>query len=208
MRENPYELADKSAEILRKRAIKRFKKTQSRAALLDFDELSVIELFKGLYDDLDEDNKGIFMELAEMAYDEAKPHGQDEPDWTWVLALLDSYNAVTGYIYNHEVERKKEYTTEGVNSVKNRFLKKKAINKGMRYWDRFSSQYCDIVTDEATLKAYKDAGVKYVMWRTQNDEVVCSVCGPRDKKIYPIDKAPPKAHWGCRCWYESVLEKE
>lgn len=208
MVDNPYELSDKSAEILRKKAVKRFRRARSRAALLDFDELSVISIFKELYENLNTDNEDIFEELAEMAYMYAEPHGDDAPSKRWLELILGSTNPVTGYIYNHEVERKREYTTEGVNSVTSRFLKKKAINKGARYWDRFSTQYCDIVTDEATLKAYKDAGIKRVKWRTQDDEVVCEICGPRDGKIYPIDKAPPKAHWGCRCWYESVLENE
>ena len=65
-----------------------------------------------------------------------------------------------------------------------------------------TATYADLVADEATLQAFKDAGVKRVRWRTEEDEKVCKYCRPLDGKVFDIDKVPPKQHWGCRCWFE------
>lgn len=82
--------------------------------------------------------------------------------------------------------------------------KPKEFRKGLRYWSDMTRQYSDMVSDEATLKAYKDGGAKYVRWITQEDEKVCEVCWERNGKIYPIDRVPAKPHWGCRCYLRPV----
>ena len=71
--------------------------------------------------------------------------------------------------------------------------------KAMRYWSKQTGQYAIDVTDEAVKLAYSDAGIEEVMWITARDELVCDECGPLDGKVFPIDRVPPKPHWGCRC---------
>lgn len=223
MTKDPYALSDKAAKLLREKAVKRFNKTQRSVALAGFDELNVINGFKTLYTELDKDNKKTFLDTARGAYDEAwllmrelaaesgkriaanRKFAEDVLALEWLLKILSSENEITKYIYEHEKDRKREYTVEGVNAVKNKSEKREQITKGMHYWDRMSVQYLDIVTDKAMMQAYQDAGIEYVQWKTEQDEKVCPICEKRHDKIYPIKEAPPKAHWRCRCWYVPVI---
>lgn len=223
MSENPYEISDKASRLLNRKAIRRFAAAKQKAVQLKFDELSVIEICKDLYAKLDEDNRKAFRDLAILAYNQADPHGDagDEMFDLWLLdQVLDHPNEVTHYTYTNEVDRKRERLAEAVNSVPTPGKAKITIHgkapkattktmefqKALRLWAKMSAEYADIVTDEATLKAYKDAGVKRVKWVTENDEKVCPVCGPMDGKIYDIDKVPVKPHVNCRCYLEAVKE--
>lgn len=201
MPDNYYDLADKAIELLNKRATKRFEDAKDEAAKDGFDELSVLEVTRTLYQDLARDNQEIFLELAQERYQEAEPHGEEPPDLAWLLALLAAYNAVTKYQYTNEVERKRQYTTEGINSST---AKVTEFRRGLHWWADLTSSYADIVTDESTLKAYRDAGVRRVRWVTAGDEKVCETCRERNGKVYSINSIPPKPHRRCRCVYEPV----
>ncbi len=194
-------MADKTIELLNRKAIKRFEQARLQASVLGFDELNVIKTVKSLYADLAADNQQAFLDLAQYAYWHAKPHGREEPDIEWLLALLDSYDPVTLYVYEHEVERKRDRTTEAINSTK---AKAQEYRKGLSYWAQMTAHYADEANDKAIIKSFRDAGVKKARWRTQEDEKVCEECGPRDGKVFLIDRIPPKPHWGCRCWLEAV----
>ena len=161
----------------------------------------MLEVTRTLYQDLAHDNQEIFLELAQERYQEAEPHGKEPPDLAWLLALLAAYNTVTKVVYEHEIDRKRGYTAEGINSST---AKATEFRRGLHYWADFTEQYADIVTDETTLKAYRDAGVKKVKWITAGDEKVCETCKERDGKIYPISAVPSKTHKKCRCWLEAV----
>lgn len=164
----------------------------------------MIEICKSLYKSLDLDNRSTFLELAQERYKATKPSGKKPPDAAWLDLFLSEYDPVTNYVYEHEVERKRDYTAEGVNSST---AKKGMFIRGLRYWARFTAHYADAVTDHATLKALEDSGVKRVMWHTQTDGHVCEICQKRSRKIYPINRVPPKPHWNCRCWVTAVIEK-
>lgn len=196
-----YRLSDVATELLNRRATKRFEDAKDEAAQDGFDELSVLSITRTLYDNLSADNKEIFLELAQERYQEAEPHGEEPPDLAWLLALLAAYNAVTKYQYTNDVERKRQYTTEGINSST---AKVTEFRRGLHYWADLTSNYADIVTDESTLKAYRDAGVKRVRWVTAGDEKVCETCRERNGKVYSINAIPPKPHKHCRCVYEPV----
>lgn len=196
-----YRLADKAVELLNSRAVKRFEDAKSQAAKTGFDELNVLEVTRTLYDRLKQDNQEIFLELAEERYRETEPHGEEPPDLLWLLALLAAYDAVTKVIYDNEIDRKRQYTAEGINSST---AKATEFRRGLSYWSRFTANYADIVTDEASLKAYRDAGIKRVRWMTAGDERVCDTCRERDGKVYPINAIPPKPHKHCRCVFEPV----
>ena len=197
---NPYDLTDKAIDLLNRRAVKRFEDAKDEAALAKFDELNVLEVTRTLYDQLRKDNQDVFLELAQERYQETEPHGKEPPDLAWLLALLAGYNAVTKVIYDNDADRKMHYTIEGINSST---AKVTEFRRGLHYWADLTATYGDIVTDESTLKAYRDAGVKRVRWVTAGDEKVCETCRERNGKIYSINAIPPK-HRRCRCVFEPV----
>lgn len=186
--------------LLNRRATKRFEDAKDEAAQDGFDELSVLSVTRELYDQLEADNRQVYLELAQERYQETEPHGEEPPDLAWLLALLAAYNNVTKVIYDNDVDRKRQYTAEGINSST---AKVTEFRRGLHYWADLTSNYADIVTDESTLKAYRDAGVKRVRWVTAGDEKVCETCRERNGKIYSINAIPPK-HRRCRCVFEPV----
>lgn len=179
----------------------------------------MIRLVKTLYEQLESDNLEVFLDLARMVY--AQSHKQtilsrrvaraarsadEDQEWEeltelWLLDFLEQPSPVTHYIYQHEVGRKREYTTEAVNAAQDKATE---LDKALIKWSRFTAEYADIITDEATLKAFKDGGVKRVRWNTEEDAKVCHICEPLDGKVFDIDKAPPKQHRHCRCYYTSA----
>lgn len=121
------------------------------------------------------------------------------PDW--LTSVLDEYDAVTLYRFGSEAERKQQMLIEAmVASGGNR----KAIEKALKAWSRQVGQYAITVTDRARLQAYADTEVPEVMWNTERDSKVCEVCALLDGMIFPLDKAPSKQHYNCRCWLTPV----
>lgn len=161
----------------------------------------MLEVTRTLYQDLQVDNQSVFLELAQERYQEVEPRGEEPPDLAWLLALLAAYNAVTKVIYDNDVGRKRQYTAEGINSST---AKVTEFRRGLHYWADLTATYSDIVTDESTLKAYRDAGVKKVRWVTAGDERVCETCRERNGKVYSINAIPSKPHRRCRCVYQPV----
>lgn len=199
-----YGLTDKAIDLLNRRAVKRFEDAKDEAAQNGFDELNVLEVTRTLYDQLRKDNQDVFLELAQERYQEAEPHGEEPPDLAWLLALLAAYNAVTKYQYSNEWERKRDRTAEAINSTT---AKVAEFRRGLSYWAQMTEWYAVEVTDQSTLKAFQDSGVRYVKWNAVNDGRECSTCKERDGKIYPICSIPPKPHPGCRCWYTPAEKK-
>lgn len=193
-----YKETDKVIDSLNRLAIRRFRDAQREANLLKFDELTVIRSVRQLYSDLEADNEKAFLQLAQAVYIRVNPHGKKRPNKDWLAAFLLSYGPVTKYVYAHEVNRKRDRTSEAVIASTD---KKQEYRRGLLYWGQMTAQTAIEVTDEAALKAWKDAGIRYVVWHTEEDERVCKKCDPRDGKVYPIDRIPAKPHWGCRCWF-------
>ena len=198
-----YRLADRTTELLNRKATKRFEDAKDKAAKDGFDELSVLSVARELYDQLEADTRQVYLELAQERYQEAEPHGEEPPDLAWLLALLAAYSAVSKVVYNNEIDRKRGYTAEGINSST---AKVTEFRRGLHYWADLTSTYADIVTDESTLKAYRDAGVRRVRWVTAGDEKVCETCQERNGKVYYINAIPTK-HRRCRCHYLPVNNK-
>jgi SPP1 gp7 family putative phage head morphogenesis protein len=153
---------------------------------------------KKLFSDLDSDNRREFLKLAKECYAESTPHGKSKPDREWLLALLSEVDPTTGYIYDNEIERKRDYLYESLLTANSSAARKKQIRRSLSYFVRMTAQYSDDITDATILKAYTDSGIKKVKWLTAHDEKVCSECRPRNGEIYRIDRIPAK-HWGCRC---------
>lgn len=197
---------------MNRRTIRKFNRAKEKMKLAKFDELNVLRTVRGLYEELDKDTRDFLLALALAVYSETKPRGKEKPDKKWLLSLLDEPDPTTMYIYTTEVVRKREYLEESLlaealkgGSSSSDTVIDTQTRKAMSYWARMTAQYADIVTGEAMLKAFRDAGVKRVRWYTREDERVCKVCGKRHGRIYPINRLPARPHWGCRCWWEPVF---
>ena len=193
-----YNLTDKAIDLLDRRAVKRFEDAKDEAAQKGFDELSVLSITRELYDQLEADNRQVYLELAQERYQEAEPHGEETPNLAWLLALLAAYNAVMKYQYSNEWERKRDRTAEAITSSTAQVTE---FRRGLAYGSQMTGWFADEVTDQATLKAYQDGGVKRVKWNTVLDGRECETCKERDGKIYPVRSIPSKPHPGCRCFY-------
>ena len=193
-----YTTTDKSIKILRKKIVRRWNDAKADARLTRFDELTVISAVDELYKRLDSDFRDSMLELAIAIYEEAEESGSERPTKKYLNKLLSKSDPVTKYAYTSEALRKRDRLKEALETRSDTAYE---WRKAMSFWANMAAQYADCITDEVTLKAYRDAGVKYVMWVTQRDEKVCEDCRPRNGTVYPIDEAPPKKHWHCRCYY-------
>lgn len=164
---------------------------------MKFDEINVLGICRDLYAALASDNFKAFLEVAIKKYLEANPNARLKPDRDWMLDFLEEYDPVTKYVYKNEVERKRDRLAEAVNAST---AKATEFNRGLGYWIQMTAHYADAVSDAATIKAFKDSGVKKVRWHAQKDGKVCLLCLARDGKVYSINNIPPKPHWGCRCY--------
>ena len=169
------------------------------------DTLNVIDRSKEMYKLLNELNENAYLEMAKKIYREINPQGEEVPDKKWLLALLLGYDAITKYVYEHEIERKRARFAEAL--IATRSKQQEFLTAQNLLWKQ-TTQYAITVTDEALMQAYIDTGVTKVRWIIERDSNVCEVCKSRSNKIYPINKAPRKTHYGCRCFYEAVKEGE
>jgi hypothetical protein len=168
---------------------------------MKFDEFNVIQKSKDLYGELSELNEEVFLEIANAYYKEINPKGK--LDKKWLMATLLGYDAVTKYVYQHEVDRKRARFAEAVMSSN---TKSKEFVTAKNLWNRQTGQYAIKVTDEAVIKACRDVGYKKLKWNTEKDSRVCPECKKRDGKVYDIYKLPEKTHYNCRCYYTPVEE--
>lgn len=203
-----YALADLRIDELNKLTIGRFEsvKRQLRKKQdgISFDPLLVTKLLTTLYTQLNTDARYEMYLLAEEQYETfAEELGVEELDEgfedLFLENILSKPDPITKYTYDTEVYRKRDRAIEAVNATTGVQKKQAELDKAMRFWSQMTGQYLDNVAYEAALKAFKDAGSKYVKWITMDDDRVCDDCKSRNGKIYPIDKLPPRSHWRCRC---------
>ena len=194
----------------------------NRLGSMGFDDLNVVNTKKvtqQMFDRLLTANEEAYLKAAVKAYKKATASAKDagfvgeetEINADWLLAVLLGYNLVTGYIYGKEAERKRLRLNEQILTAReydNRGAFNDSLRRTANLWWTQTMQYGVDVVDQATLRAYKDAGVEYVRWIAEMDERTCGECGPRHNKIYRIDKAPSKTHYGCRCHLEPMKKGE
>lgn len=213
----------KHLDSLLEKAKKRIRAEFNRLGMLGFDELNVVntkKVTKELYDRLLSDNEGMYQKAAKKAYSKAKREaigmGYREEENTeltaeWLEAVLLGYNLVTGYVYPREAERKRLRLNEQILTARE-FQDRQLFNDSLRrtanLWWTQTTQYGISAVDKATIKAYKDMGVKEVQWVTAADEKTCPTCGGREGKKYKISKIPEKPHYGCRCYVKPVKAEE
>ena len=197
-----YEFADKTIKYLNKRYIEIFRKLKRNVrSLAKLDEVTTLGYVTETYKQLNEITTPMLIEIAKRAYKDANPDGTLYD--MWVLGYLDAFNPTSTYIYTKEAERKKFRTYEAIMS---RNAAAKSFDVAMRYWAQMVAEYAIEITDAATLQAYRDIGIKKIIWFTEEDDKVCHICRERQGKVYDIDKIPPKPHWGCRCYYIPVKQ--
>lgn len=138
------------------------------------------------------ESKKIPAQLREEAENKAEKKITDR----WLNKMLEEADPVTMYRFESETQRKKDRLIEAIIAS---HIKGMEIDKALRLWTLQVAHYADKSVDRATLQAYRDLGVKNVVWVTMDDEKVCAACEERDGNVYPIDEVPPKPHIRCRC---------
>ena len=213
-----YRYLDKLLEIEKKKIRTEF----NRVSVMGFDELNVVNTrttTQSIYDKFLSDNEALYLKSAKNAYKKAWKSAKDagfsgkeeDVDGEWVVGMLAGYNLVTGYIYDKEADRKRLRLNEQILTAReysNREMFQESLRKAANLWFTQTTQYGISAVDEATIKAFKDMGVKEVRWIAADDEKTCPTCGARDNNVYKIDKIPPKPHYGCRCYIVPVKPKE
>ena len=195
-----YEYKDRVIKYLDKKYIAMFGKLR---ALASFDELNVIREVKELYGRLDRLTRQMFLKIARHTYGE---FGREDPggiDAEWVDCLLEGYDPVTKYVFDHEVERKAARCAESLIASTS---KSAEVKTALRLWSLMVREYAVRVTREAAKKAYTDIGELKWRWRTVKDEKVCGICSRRNGKIYYASNYPDPPHIGCRCYPEIVRD--
>lgn len=189
-----YEYADKVLDYLNRRYIAIFSKLKQRS-LAKLDEITILDQVEKAYRELLEITIPVFLQVANWAYRKRIPRGYLAE--AWLIDFLNSFSPVTRYVFFREVERKKSRLFESLVASQGDI---KEIDKALRYWSKMISEYAVEITDAAVIEALEDTDVDEVEWFTEEDERVCSQCGKRRGKVYPINQVPPKPHWGCRCY--------
>ena len=197
-----YDYTDRRIEQLNRQLLRLFQKVR----LLNFDELNALNDIKAVYRKADRYAKVAYLDIAEYAYAfgllEAEKAGfklkrRRDIDRDWILDFLEEEDFVTLYKYAPEWTRKRDRLVEAL-AMTNK--PNKEIDKALKYLIMQTTHYADKATAQAELQALKDAGVKKVMWLTERDNRVCSVCQPLDGKIFSIGKVPAiPQHYHCRC---------
>ena len=194
-----YEFTDNVIRYLNKEYIAIFSKLKgsiSRKKLAKLDEVTILGEVQGTYSRLLEITKPLLLNTANWAYHNYSNNGS--LSMLWMSDFLDSYSPVTKYVFSREVDRKESRLYEALIATNGSLAE---IDAALRHWSKMIAEYAVEVTDAATLAALEDIDVDSIEWFTEEDERVCSECGARHGKVYPIHDIPPKPHWGCRCYY-------
>lgn len=201
--------------------IAQLRKEVNRLDVTGFDELSaprITTITENMVARLLKSNKAAYIKIATGASEEAaddikeltgitvKPLKTDEK---YVDGILNEYNAVTGYLYYPEADRKRSRLAEALIAavlVGLRADYHKQLKKFANLWHTQTIQYAETVVDKTRIETFKKNGIRRVRWETQKDERVCKECRERDGEVFNIDELPEK-HYRCRCWYIPVPEK-
>ena len=178
---------------------------------MGFDELNVVNtrrVTEAMFDRMLAENSSVYMKAAKKAYRDAG--GNESIDAKFVEGVLVAYNLVTGYLYGKEAERKRLRLNEQILTAReyaDRDMLRDGLRTSANLWYTQTVQYGVDIVDAATLKAYKDRGIEYVKWVSQDDGKECAECKARNGKVFRITEVPAKSHYGCRC-YLKPTEKE
>jgi SPP1 gp7 family putative phage head morphogenesis protein len=188
----------------------------NRMSVMGFDELNVVNTRKAteaMFDRLLADNEAMYTRVVKDAYAKATKGGKDKSEIgsSFVESVLLGYNLVTGYLYEKEAERKRLRLTEQILTAReygDRQMYQDSLRRTANLWWTQTAQYGIDMVDKATLKGYRDMGVRFVQWIAADDDKTCETCNGRDGRVYKITAIPSKPHYGCRCYVVPVNEKE
>lgn len=206
------------------KAKKKVRTEFNRMGVMGFDSLNVVntkKITKEMFDRLLADNEKMYQKAADDAYSKGKKKAQsagytevekaEGVGGEWLVGILLTYNLVTGYLYDKEVERKRLRLNEQILTARE-YDSREMYNDGLRrtanLWWTQTAQYGIDVVDAATLQAYTDMGVEKVKWIAELDSRTCKVCRDRNGVIYELSKVPQKTHYNCRCYLEPVEVEE
>ena len=199
-----YDFADRAIKDMNRRNLRAFDKLK----LLNFDEMNILHTVTSTYKNsvklAKSHYKAIFLNAFLDAIEEVGRKNADREDSVlndWLLDMLEDYDALTHYRFNEETERKTARTAEALIATK---VDSREVERALRLWTLQVGAYADRSVLDGRLEAFREAGIKKVMWITQDDNKVCVNCDALDKKIFPIDQVPPRQHYGCRCYLKPV----
>lgn len=213
-----YRYLDKLLEIEKKKIRTEF----NHLSVMGFDELNVVNTRNAtqkMFDRFLSDNETLYLKAAKEAYKKAVKSAEKvgfsgeekQVDGEWLLGLLAGHNLVTGYLYHNEADRKRLRLNEQILTAReysNRTIYQESLRRTANLWWTQTVQYGISAVDEATIKGFRNMGVKEVRWVAADDEKTCPTCGERDNQIYKILDIPPKPHYGCRCYVVPAKAKE
>ena len=208
-----FEYEDKVVKILLRKLLRKFRSLNRKiqaSTINGVDELNVITSVNKMYDEVIELTLEFLKAVALRAYWKARRKKRDDDFLLdlWLMGYLAEYNPVTEYLFFQEADRKRARLIEAIMSVlvtpNQKTTVQKVIDQALRYWVRQVEQFGDCVVLAATEKAYEDNGTKKLMWVTQKDDRVCSLCRPLDGRIFQVGEVPPPQHYNCRCFTVEV----
>ena len=181
---------------------------QNLSTEIGFDELNVMETRRkvnAMYERMDRVIRREYRSVARKAYmdaiAEAGVDGGAFDAEKFVSMMLRAYDPVSDFIYDREWIRKRDRLFESIIATErgNQEMRKN-LKRGLDVLANQVRQYADNITAKARVYAFKQAGADVLVWITEKDDRVCSVCAPRDEQFYPIEMLPPyPAHYHCRC---------
>lgn len=209
----PFQITDAAAAKITKKLQKEFR--HNRLAL--FDDMNVIgvkkhvsKLYKDTYKIIKKEFVSILNPLYKEIYDEAFALGFDgdpqDLDEAWIEEFFEEFNPVTKYVFKSELSRKQSRLFESlVASTAERVQSYKTAENLLK---RQVQQYGIELEDTVTKVAFGDAGVEQVKWVSEHDFKTCGICSELDGQIFPLEEAPPKQHYNCRCYLIPVKESK
>lgn len=168
----------------------------------------VNKLYKSVLNIIIAEFEAVANPIYQDIYDECVDMGFDGDirniDEAWIEEFFDRYNPVTKYVFSNEIDRKRSRLFEAL--VANELETFQSYKDAERLITQQVRQYAIELEDAIAMTVYEDTGVKKVMWNAEDDHKTCDVCDELDGQVFDLKNAPPKQHYGCRCWYTPVME--
>lgn len=208
----PFDYTDKVMKIYLKTVVKTFSSLGNRINVLKFDEINsrnkgeqaIFKYVKKAYVDMYDECLEMYEAIAKQMYAYVRKGDKYKfNEKKFVKEFIENPDRVTKYIFKDETDRKRSRLLEALLAVMlaKKMTFKVELNVAMKLWSKQALQTADDIAMAALIQAYKDAGVKKVIWCTQEDERVCEDCEPLDGQVYPIDEMPDfPQHYACRCF--------
>ena len=206
--------ADRSMMVLLHEMSREFQKLATEIGFEDLNVQATRARVNAMYARMDAVIRREYVKIARSAYRDACDEAGYRKDGfdaaSFVRGALRAYDAVSDFIYVREWIRKRDRLFESIIATErgNQEMRKN-LKRGLDVLANQVRQYADNITAQARVYAFRRAGADVLVWITEKDERVCSVCAPRDEQFYPIEMLPEyPAHWHCRCRLEWVDMEE